>query len=142
MPESSTLNGIPVLPTRPLDGQVLAYEAVSSSLRYSTPAPGSGAAWGTITGTLASQTDLQAALDAKQATLVSATNIKTINGSSVLGAGDLVVTGAAPDIALSKMAPSANQTITAACSAYVSMFYETVSTFTLELGAGACLEVG
>lgn len=32
----------------------------------------------------------------KQDTLVSGTNIKTINGSSVLGSGDLVVTGAAP----------------------------------------------
>lgn len=35
----------------------------------------------------------QAALDGKQATLVSATNIKTINGTSVLGSGDLVVSG-------------------------------------------------
>jgi hypothetical protein len=35
----------------------------------------------------------QTALDAKQATLVSATNIKTINGSTVLGSGDLVVGG-------------------------------------------------
>src|SRR5687768_12372458 len=35
----------------------------------------------------------QTALDAKQATLVSATNIKTINGDSVLGSGDLVVSG-------------------------------------------------
>lgn len=34
-----------------------------------------------------------AALDAKQATLVSATNIKTINGSTVLGSGDLAVSG-------------------------------------------------
>lgn len=34
-----------------------------------------------------------AALDAKQATLVSGTNIKTVNGNSVLGAGDLVVGG-------------------------------------------------
>lgn len=33
----------------------------------------------------------QTALDAKQATLVSGTNIKTINGSSVLGSGDLPV---------------------------------------------------
>jgi len=32
------------------------------------------------------------ALDSKQATLVSGTNIKTINGDSVLGSGDLVVT--------------------------------------------------
>ncbi len=40
-------------------------------------------------------TATQTALDAKQATLVSATNIKTINGGSVLGSGDLVVAGAA-----------------------------------------------
>ena len=55
------------------------------------------AAWGAITGTLSSQTDLQTALDAKQATLVSATNIKTINGSSVLGSGDLVVSAGVAD---------------------------------------------
>lgn len=51
--------------------------------------------WGAITGTLANQGDLTAALAAKQDTLVSGTNIKTINGSSVLGSGDLVVGGAA-----------------------------------------------
>ena len=49
--------------------------------------------WGGIGGTLSNQTDLQSALNAKQATLVSGTNIKTINGSTVLGSGDLVVTG-------------------------------------------------
>lgn len=53
--------------------------------------PSGGAVWGGITGTLANQTDLQSALNAKQATLVSGTNIKTINGSSVLGSGDLVI---------------------------------------------------
>jgi len=35
----------------------------------------------------------QTALDAKQATLVSATNIKTINSTSVLGAGNLAIGG-------------------------------------------------
>lgn len=54
---------------------------------------GSGPAWGDITGTLSNQTDLQSELDDKQDTLVSATNIKTINGSSVLGSGDLAVGG-------------------------------------------------
>lgn len=54
---------------------------------------GGGASWGGITGTLSSQTDLQTALDAKQDDLVSGTNIKTINGSSILGSGDLVVSG-------------------------------------------------
>lgn len=39
-------------------------------------------------------TATQTALDAKQATLVSATNIKTVNGSSLLGAGNLTVSGA------------------------------------------------
>jgi hypothetical protein len=38
-------------------------------------------------------TATQTALNAKQATLVSATNIKTINGNSILGSGDLVVGG-------------------------------------------------
>lgn len=39
----------------------------------------------------ATQTFLQAAFDAKQATLISGTNIKTINGTSILGSGDFVV---------------------------------------------------
>lgn len=43
--------------------------------------------------TIADVTGLQAALDAKQATLVSGTNIKTINGGSLLGSGDLTVGG-------------------------------------------------
>lgn len=38
---------------------------------------------------------LTAALDAKQDDLVSGTNIKTINGASVLGTGDLTVSGGA-----------------------------------------------
>lgn len=41
-------------------------------------------------------TATQTALDAKQATLVSGTTIKTINGSSVLGSGDLAVSAADP----------------------------------------------
>jgi len=49
--------------------------------------------WGDIGGTLSSQTDLQNALNDKQDELVSATNIKTINGASILGSGNLVVTG-------------------------------------------------
>lgn len=38
-------------------------------------------------------TGLQTAIDGKQATLVSGTNIKTVNGTSLLGSGDLVVAG-------------------------------------------------
>lgn len=50
-----------------------------------------GGTWGSITGTLSNQTDLQSALDAKQATLVSGTNIKTINSTSLLGSGDIAI---------------------------------------------------
>jgi len=53
-------------------------------------ASGGGVAWGDITGTLSSQTDLNTALSGKQETLVSGTNIKTINGASVLGSGDII----------------------------------------------------
>ena len=47
------------------------------------------ATWGNISGTLSNQTDLNTALNAKQETLVSGTNIKTVNGTSILGSGDL-----------------------------------------------------
>ena len=52
-------------------------------------AAGGGASWGGITGTLSAQTDLQSALNAKQATLVSGTNIKTVNGNSLVGSGNV-----------------------------------------------------
>ena len=64
------------------------------------------AAWGSITGILSNQTDLQAALNAKQDTLVSGTNIKTINGSSILGSGNLVITGGVSSV--SGVAPIAS----------------------------------
>lgn len=51
-----------------------------------------GFAWGNATGTLSDQTDLQTALNAKQATLVSGTNIKTVNSTSLLGSGDISIT--------------------------------------------------
>lgn len=56
---------------------------------------GGSVAWGSITGTLSDQTDLQNALNAKQDTLVSGTNIKTINGTSILGSGNISVSASA-----------------------------------------------
>lgn len=52
-------------------------------------ASGGGASWGGITGTLSAQTDLQSALNGKQATLVSGTSIKTINSQTLLGSGNI-----------------------------------------------------
>jgi hypothetical protein len=54
-------------------------------------ASGGGATWGGITGTLSTQTDLQSALNAKQDTLVSGTNIKTVNGNSLVGSGNVTI---------------------------------------------------
>lgn len=45
------------------------------------------------THAIADVTGLQDALDGKQATLDSGTNIKTINGESVLGSGNIVFSG-------------------------------------------------
>jgi hypothetical protein len=47
------------------------------------------AIWGSITGTLSNQTDLVNALNTKQNTLVSGTNIKTLEGQSLLGSGNI-----------------------------------------------------
>lgn len=52
-----------------------------------------GGVWGAITGTLSNQTDLQTALSAKQDTLVSGTSLKTINSQSLLGSGNLAISG-------------------------------------------------
>jgi hypothetical protein len=54
---------------------------------------GGASSWGDITGTLSNQTDLQNALNTKQATLVSGTNIKTINNESLLGSGNITISG-------------------------------------------------
>lgn len=68
-----------------------------------------GGAWGGITGSLGDQADLQAALDVltaavagKQATLVSGTSIKTINGLSLLGSGNLSLSGVGIDSSLTQ----------------------------------------
>lgn len=44
---------------------------------------------------------VKTALDAKQATLVSGTNIKTINNESILGSGNITISGGVTDVRLS-----------------------------------------
>lgn len=61
----------------------------TGSVYVEISASAAGASWGAITGTLSNQTDLQNALNAKQNTLVSGTNIKTIEGQSLLGSGNI-----------------------------------------------------
>lgn len=47
--------------------------------------------WGTIIGAIDNQTDLKNKLDSKQDKLVDGESIKTINGQSILGTGDIQV---------------------------------------------------
>lgn len=94
LPLNGPLAGNLTFPQFSADGAIQSQVYARRSISGETSTSGT-AAWGTITGTLSSQTDLQTALNAKQETLVSSTNIKTINGASILGSGDLVVSGAA-----------------------------------------------
>lgn len=50
-------------------------------------ASGSAASWGSITGTLSAQTDLQTALNAKQATITFGTGVQTALGVNIGSAG-------------------------------------------------------
>ena len=66
---------------------------LNTALSDGDVATGGGTATGTNTGDNATNTQYSGLAASKQDTLVSATNIKTINGSTVLGSGDLVVSG-------------------------------------------------
>lgn len=50
------------------------------------------ATWGGITGTISTQDDLIDLLSEKQDTLVSGTNIKTVNGNTLVGSGNIILT--------------------------------------------------
>ncbi len=93
-PASVTVDNGTRIPAGGSTGQAL---IKSSDSDYATAwgTATAAAAWGAVTGTLSAQTDLQAALDARQATLVSGVNIKTLNGSTILGSGDLVISASA-----------------------------------------------
>lgn len=73
--------------SNPTSGQILVYDSILGKWKNISSSANVG--WGAITGTLSDQTDLQNALNSKQDTLASGTNIKTINGSSILGSGNL-----------------------------------------------------
>ena len=49
--------------------------------------------WGQLLGDIRDQKDLMRYFDLKQNLLKSGKNIKTLNGESLLGSGDLVITG-------------------------------------------------
>lgn len=68
------------------------------------------------------------ALALKQDTLVSAVNLKTVNGSTLLGVGDLVVTGVAATFNPNLQTSAADQTIPALSSVFLLRKYVLTST--------------
>lgn len=66
-------------------------------------------------------------LTAKQAALVSGTNIKTINGSSVLGSGDLVVSGSSGVLRVPFSVPVLAATVWTNMPAAASFFLSTAT---------------
>lgn len=78
------------------------------------PSQSAGGSFATVSGDPMDNDDLAAALNAKQATLVSATNIKTVNGTSILGSGDLSVAGVNASLSAAQLASAlAGATLTA-----------------------------
>ena len=78
-----------------LDTSTTANITDSSNKRFITDAQQTiiGNTSGTNTGDNATNTQYSGLASSKQDTLVSATNIKTVNGSSILGSGDLSISG-------------------------------------------------
>lgn len=66
--------------------------------------------------------NIQAQLNNKQATLVSGTNIKTINGTSILGSGNITISGGSGDVDLlntENIEPASNMTYNVGSASYV-----------------------
>lgn len=72
----------------------------------------------------------QTAFDSKQAALVSGTNVKTINGQSILGEGSIQIQGAKPSLQ-GDPAPYVTQTKT-----YVITNYSSFSSYVVQASAG------
>lgn len=101
----------------------------------------SGTSSGTNTGDDATNAQYSGLAASKQNALVSGTNVKTINGSSVLGSGDLVVSGAAAPQNPTIGVQAADYSLLASYSMIVADVYEISDTFTLDVLLGAVFEV-
>lgn len=78
--------------------------------------------WGFINGILSNQTDLQNALNAKQNTLVSGTNIKTVNGTTLLGSGDFLTIPQLTSVQRDALTPVAGYPIYNTTEGYLEIY--------------------
>jgi hypothetical protein len=97
---------------------------------------------GSNTGDNAVNSSYSGLASSKQDTLVSATNIKTINGTTILGSGDLTVSASAPDLTLLKLNPALDQLITDGYGCFIPERYEITDQKYLECGIESVFEIG
>lgn len=88
-------------------------------------------------------TATQTALDLKQDDLVSGTNIKTINGSSILGSGDIVITGggASSDFQENSQLISYDYTLAVGKNASITGPVEVATGYSIVISDGARLVI-
>lgn len=101
-----------------------------------TYATGTGSATGTNTGDNATNTQYSGLTTSKQDTLVSATNIKTINGVSILGGGDLPVSASDQDIS-----PSVSRTIATGKTVVIGSKYVITGALNLTIQGNSILRI-
>jgi hypothetical protein len=77
----------------------------------------------------------------KQDALVSGANIKTINSASVLGSGNLVVSGALPEAIIGKLSPANYVAITAGYYFIIPEQMEIALNHEIEIGLGSVLAI-
>lgn len=82
--------------SNPTTGQNLTFDGTTG--KWKNTSTTATVAWGGVTGNLSDQTDLTNALNGKQDSLVSGTNIKTINNTSLLGSGNISVPTSISDL--------------------------------------------
>ena len=83
--------------------------------------------------------DATAKANARQAALVSGTNIKTINGNSLLGSGDLAISAGSGGATLPRVARTSNTALTASDN---SKIFSCTGTWTQTFSAAATLGSG
>lgn len=81
-------------------------------------------------------------LSGKQDTLVSGTNIKTLNGSSVLGSGDLVLSGGATGGGTDRIFVENDQQVTTNYTLVGTKNAMTAGTITINTGVTVTVETG
>lgn len=107
--------------------------ALAGKQAAGTYATGTGSAMGVNTGDNATNTQYSGLAASKQDVLVSGTNIKTVNGTTLLGSGDLVVSGSGAPTFLNLTANFSSTSVTEAAVTGWSFAVTSGKTYRIEV---------